>query len=105
MSCGRQSLEKAHLRKEQRPGVNGEDRSFFGAVVFLEIGKGSDEAEGLALVLEDLVVVAARHDEDVVFLELFVGLTVGEVGAEGAARGGYDGLAGADEFTVEGFVF
>lgn len=73
--------------------------------MFLQVCKGADQAEGFALILEDFVVVSAGHNEDIVFFEVFVGVVVGGVRAEGGATAGHDVVAGANEFAVKGFVF
>lgn len=87
-----QAGEDARLGEEQGAGADGDEGTLAAGVFLLDVGVGLDEAEGLELVLEDDVDVAARDDEHVELREALVGFFEGDVGVEGNALGGGDGL-------------
>lgn len=56
--CGEPG-EDALLGEEETAGADGEEGAFFFGVFFLQVGVGSDEAEGFGFGFEDCVDAAA----------------------------------------------
>lgn len=99
---GGEAGEDALVGEEVRAGADGEEGALADWVALLQLDKGRDEAQGLGVLLDDLVGVAAEDDEDVVVLQLLVGLLVGDLAGEGDVLAGEDGLLGAGDGAVEG---
>ena len=102
-----QPLEKALFGEEEGRGVDGEEGAFTGGIGGLDFGEGFDEAQGFAVFLEHFhaFVLAAGDDQDVEFLEAFMGFFKGDVGGECDALGGEDLFGAGGEGYVEGFGF
>jgi hypothetical protein len=81
MGGGREATENALLGQEVGPSADGEQRALAGRVALLKLRVGSDEAEGLGLLLYDLFSVAAEDDEDIEVVEALVGLLPRALGA------------------------
>ena len=87
MRCRRQPLQDTGLSEQQRACADGHEGALFARVGDLELCECFDQFEGFRVVFEDRVdAIAAGDDEDVVFLQVFVG--GGEVNV------GFDGEAG-----------
>lgn len=87
-----QTGENTRLGEEERAGADGHQGAFAAGVLHLDVGVRLDQAEWLGLVLQNDFGGTAWDDEDVEFGEALVGVCEGDVGAEGYALGGSDGL-------------
>ena len=72
----------------------------------MEVAEGFDELDGFGFLLKDFVsAAAARDDQDIVVLEIFVGVFVVDVRFNcETGGGGYAGGGGGDG-AFEGFAF
>lgn len=104
MGRGRQAREDALLAQEEGTGAHGEDGTLAGGVPLLELREIGDEAEGLELLLDDLLGVAADDDKDIKVLEAVVGLLVGDLGADDDTLVRDDLGLRADDGDLEGLV-
>lgn len=102
MCGGREAGENALLGQEKSTSADGEDGSLAGRVPLLELGEVGDEAEGLELLVEDLLGVAADDDEEVKVLEAVMGVLVGNLGANDDTLSGDDLGLGADDGNLKG---
>lgn len=100
---GTQAGKHAELTEEEGGGADGEDCALTAWVFLLDVGKGLEDAEGLGLLLDNGLEVAAGDDEDVEGGEGLLQVGVGAVGFEEDAVGGFDGWRAGGEDAFEGF--
>lgn len=96
--CG-EALQDARLSEEEAARADAEEGAFPGGVLLLEGGPLLDESEGLFVLFEDDVGIAAGDEENVEVTERFVRGLVAHVGfdGDGLVRDDADfGGAGAD---------
>jgi hypothetical protein len=103
VSGGRQTRENALVSEEQRAGADRHEGPLVGRVALLQLRVGRDEVEGLGLILNDRLDIAADHHHDVEVREALVGLFERDLGADDDALVADDlGFAGGDGH-LEGF--
>lgn len=87
--------------KQHGTGVDRHDGAFAVRILHLQCSEGLDELQGLALGLDDSLIVAARNNKEVNLRETLHGLIIGEVGAERGTLSGHDVLLWAREDGAE----
>jgi len=97
-----QAAEDSLLSKQQGPGADGEEGTFFFGILLLEVREGSDNAQGLGFIFDDGVGGSARDNEDVKFGEALVSFLIFDVCAEGGTLSGDGVFGGRNECCREG---
>jgi len=100
---GRQAGQDSCLGEEETASADGQQCALLLRVLLLQVGEGTDEAQGLGFGFEDAVDAAARDDQDVEFGEAGVGFLEVHVGPEAGALRRDGVFGGGDEGRGEGF--
>ena len=97
VGCRRETGEDALVGEHEGAGADGQQGALARGVSLLELGKGVDELEGLGLLLDDGLDIAAEDDENVEIGQALVGLLPGHLRADENALVREDfGLAGGN---------
>lgn len=102
VGSGGKARQDALLGKEERTGANRHDGSLTSRVPLLKLREIGDETERLSLLLQHLLGVAADDDKDIEVLEAFVGLLVGDLGADDGTLLGENLGLGTNDGNFEG---
>lgn len=102
--CGRShTLQHPSGAQDQRASADGHEGALFAWVGGLQLGEGFEEGHWFGVFLDDfLSAAAARDDEDIVFFEVVMGVSVIDICFDGKARGRRDAGGGCDDGAFEG---
>ena len=101
VSSGALASEDTDVGEQESSGADGEECALAGGVLLLKVGKGLDDGEGAALVLDDSIIVTAGNDNDVNVREHLHSLLVVDMGVKGSSLARDSLLLGADKDWLE----
>jgi hypothetical protein len=100
---GTESLQDARFGEEERASADGEEGTLLAGILLLQLGVGFDEVHGLGVGLEDGLDASAGDDEDVVVLNVLMGVIKVDVSFECGPLSRFYTLRGSSNGEFKGF--